>query len=82
MNPVKGGETSMNTEDTKQIKAESEKLVDGSKREETLEIPKPKHGWFFSNVGEGTPFGIEAETKEEAEEANRRHLEAIKKEKH
>lgn len=46
------------------------------------ELKPRKGGWFFPNQGEGSPFGIEAETYEEALEANRRHLEEEKKEKH
>jgi hypothetical protein len=70
----------MNTEDIKPIKEEPQE-VEGSKKEETLHIDRPKQGWFFPNIAEGLPFGIEAETREEAEAANTKYLETQKKHK-
>jgi len=73
----------MNTQDIKQTKNEPALPVEESKTVAPPVLDLPKDGWFFPNVGEGNPFGIEAATKEEAEAANRRHLESEhKKEKH
>jgi len=71
----------MNTEDTKPIKEETVVRADEEKTVEAPSLDLPKQGWFFSNTGEGTPFGVEAKTYEEAVEANRRHLDAENKHK-
>lgn len=70
----------MNTEDITLTKGKAEAPVEEPKKEETPEIGQPKQGWFFPNVAEGLPFGIEAASREEAEAANKHYLESQKKE--